>query len=216
MREAQRKVFAEQEISLLADPSRRAAEDGLVDFQGAALGDQVVEEVVGYGLLDSKMATMAALHRIGGVRAEIAMISLGRGYFQNCIARNGRWTAGVHLFHWTLSRINEDPVLAASDLLGPLTLPLARLIELAKWHIIAFRLVLVCDIAQHAAMEGDPHVGNLASLARDAAEKTQPGSTDSLLRWLRRKSRHIHDAFPPERYDTLRRELHKEREAGVE
>jgi hypothetical protein len=136
-------------------------------------------------------------------------MSLGRAYFQNCIAHDGRWTAGVHLFHWTLRRLGQEPIPVASDLLGPLTLPLARLIELAKWQIIAFRLVLISDIAQHAALEGESTVGKIASLARDAAEKTQPGSTESLLRWLQRQSRHINETFPPERYDALRRELHK-------
>lgn len=166
---------------------------------------------MGYGLLDSKMASMAALHRISGVRAEIAMISLGRAYFQNCIAHQGRWTSGVHLFQWTLVRLSEEPVLAASDLLGPLTLPLARIIELAKWQIIAFRLVLVSDVARRAALEGEATVGKIADLVRAAVEKTQPGSTESLLNWLRKNSRHINEAFPAQRYEVLRRELHKEK-----
>jgi len=139
------------------------------------------------------------------------MISLGRAYFQNCVAHEGRWTSGVHLFQWTLVRLNEEPVLSASDLLGPLTLPLARIVELAKWQIIAFRLVLVSDVAQRAAFEGDAALGKIAGLARAAAEKTQPGSTESLLNWLRKNSRHVSEAFPSQRYEMLRRELHKEK-----
>ena len=62
---------------------------------GQLPADPIIEEVQGYGQLDSKMASMAALHRIPGSRAEVAMLSLSRGYFGNCRAHGGvRFLAG--------------------------------------------------------------------------------------------------------------------------
>ncbi|AUX27452.1 uncharacterized protein SOCEGT47_080420 [Sorangium cellulosum] len=161
-----------------------------------------------YGLLDSKIATMAALHRIPGARAEIALISIGRGYFQNCIAHRGKWTSGVHILQWTLNRLTDAPAIAANDLLGPVTLTLERTHELAIWDILFFRLIFVADVAQQAKEEGDP-LGDLVDLLDAAVVQTQPGSPESLTKWLRKRAEKIRGAFPPARYDELRRELRR-------
>ncbi len=214
-RAIQQQTFRPDQVSLLAEPPRAAAEEGLVDTHASAPPDAVVEEVTAYGLLGSKIATMAALRRIDGVRAEIAMISLGRGYFQNCIERTGKWTSGVHLLQWTLARLTEEPILRATDLLGPMPpRSMERTTELAIWEVIFFRLIFVADIAQQAQQEEDP-LGQAVDLLGSAIEKTQPGSPESLLTWLRKHAAKLHSAFPPARYDELRRALRKEDDAAA-
>jgi hypothetical protein len=214
-REAQRAVFRVDRISVLADPRRSAEKAALTEPAGSQMPDDaVVEEVMDYGLLDSKLASLAALHRIGGARAEIAMVSLGRGYFQACIESKRRWTSGIHLFQWTLARLTDDPSLGASDLQGPITLPIQRLLDLSRWQIVVQRLALVADIADHAGREGDAAIGKLVELVERALIQTEAGSAESLLSWLRKRASKVRSAFPRERYDKLRKALHPKEDAA--
>jgi hypothetical protein len=90
--------------------------------------DAIVEEVQAYGAVDKKIATMAALRRISGPRAEVAMLSLSRAYVANCFRRDRKWKSSVHLLFWTLQRLHEEPVFAPTDLREPLSFSLSQTI----------------------------------------------------------------------------------------
>jgi hypothetical protein len=208
-RAAHGRRYARSHVALLAARSTDAQSVGCVERPNGQLpADPVVEEVLGYGRLGSKIATMAALHRVGGCRAEVAMLSLSRGYFRGCAERGGKWTAGVHLLRWTLDRLDSDPELAATDLRGPLGFSLAQTIAVARWTVIALRLALVTDVARRAERGGD-EVGRLAGLAGEAARAAGPTEPDRLLVWLSRRRRMWNAPLSPARYAQLREALHR-------
>jgi hypothetical protein len=192
-------------------PNRDASAEQLVEkLNGALPADPVVEEVVDYGELESKAASLAALHRVPGARAEAARLSLSRAYFSNCYRRDKRWTAGIHMLWWTLGEASEDPVIAATDLReGPATLSMGDLVDLAKWYLVALRLSLMADVSSAAGRRDT--VSRLAGLAEQAAASTTAGSGQSLLHWIRRRRAEIAAAFPRKRYQQLRDELHRDR-----
>ena len=138
------------------------------------------------------------------------MLSLSRGYFETCFRRSRRWSTGVHLFWWTTQRLTAEPALDAADLQGPVSAPLDRFLDVARWLVVAMRVALVTDIAVAAAHEDDP-IGELADLATKAALQTKAGSTSSLLAWLRRQAPDIAAALPRERYEQISRKLHRPR-----
>ncbi len=80
--------------------------------------DEVGELVSDYGTLGSTIESLAQLKRISGIRAELALLSLARGYVQNCVKRNGKWTSGLHLYWWTKSRLGEEPEIKIADILS--------------------------------------------------------------------------------------------------
>ncbi len=202
--------FKETRVSVLASPTTDAASRGMTEKPNGHLpGDVVLEEVRSYGDLDSKIATMAALHRVPGPRAEIAMLSLSRSYLSNCYEQGGKWTAGVHLAFWTLRRLTSPPELGATDLRGPFANPLAVVTAIASWTLIAFRLALLSDVAERARRDKDHAMARLQPLVLRAIEAA-PTRPDQLLARLRRDRRQWDAALTEERYARLRAELHQE------
>ena len=203
-------TYPEDRVVLVAEPKQVASRKGYVEKANGQLpADPIVEEVQGYGHLDSKIATMAALHRIPGARAEVALLSLSRAYFGNCMAHGGRWTAGVHLLFWTLSRLDEPPVINATDLRGPIAYSLGHTISLARWTIVALRLAFVSDVGRAARAEHD-RAGKLARLPEQAVRAAPGIDPDRLIRWLGKKKSGWSSALSAHRYARLREELHHE------
>ena len=164
--------------------------------------DAVVDEVVGYGQLGAKIATLAALRRIPGGRAEVALSSLGRSYVSNCVRRDGSWTSGVHLLWWTLHRLPESPMLELTDLREMNGLNVLRAYSIARWYVVLSRLLLVSDIGFHASKCGDD-LGALSMLADAAISQTEPGSSSDLTEWLMSKRDRIQRIFPRRRYEQM-------------
>jgi len=202
-----RKAFPENKIRDLHDRAI-ASDRGLAEAPNGELStDPVADEVLGYGKLPSKSATLAALRRIAGARAEVAFLSLGRAYFANCVSRGGPWTAGGHLLWWTLERLLEVPVVGPEDLREPIGAPLRAFLEIGRWRIVAMRLALLADVGNRA---GDDPVGRLPDTLRKAMTVTKPGSATHLLGWLRRNHRQFTHAMSRSRYEELRGVWHKE------
>ncbi len=69
-----------------------------IESDGRILESDPVSDVVAeYGEFDTKIESISQLRRIDGIRAEVAMLSLGRGYVRRCVARGGQWTSGLHM-----------------------------------------------------------------------------------------------------------------------
>ncbi|OQX82779.1 hypothetical protein B6D60_11580 [candidate division KSB1 bacterium 4484_87] len=104
--------------------------------------DPVADTVTDYGELGSTIESLAQLKAMPGVRAELAMLSLGRGYTNNCVLNNGKWTSGVHLYWWSRRRLSHIPEVQVTDLRSvgatqlsqaALSLNTFNLNNLAKW-----------------------------------------------------------------------------------
>jgi len=191
--------FSADRVALLR--TGESANGGYVRTRVADLdglrSDPVASAVTEYGLLGTKIESLAQLRVIPGARAEIAMLSLGRSYVRRCVQRGGAWTSGIHLAWWTGRRLAEEPVLSVDDIRTEAPLPLNRRIDLAKWSIVVLRLVFVSDVALHARQAGH-RFGRLANLAEEAAEETSALSARRLLAWASRKGRARFDAVLPE------------------
>jgi hypothetical protein len=205
-----RRSYRPDRISLVTQPQADAHKAGHIEnTNGQTPVDPVIDEVHAYGSLDTKIATMAALHRIPGARAEVAMLSLSRAYVANCFKRDRKWTSGVHLAFWTLSRLDQEPELAPTDLREPIVLSVAHTNAIAKWTLIVFRLAFVADVAAYASHSGDP-IARLEKLAVTAAAAARPTEPDKLIAWLQQKRRSWQGALSPARYAKLRDSLHDE------
>jgi hypothetical protein len=204
-------IYATDRVSLVVDPQADATQ--LTErSNGHTPTDAVTEEVEAYGTVDRKIATMAALHRITGPRAEVVMLSLSRAYIANCFRRDRKWKSGVHLLFWTLQRLGEEPIFAPTDLREPLGLSLAQTNAIAKWTLIVFRLGLIADVAAYAGKAKDP-VARLEKLAINAAAVAPPTNPTKLLAWIDRKKTSWWAPLSPARYAKLRDELHVEADA---
>jgi hypothetical protein len=204
-----RRSFRVEFVQELTAPRKPMSGAELVsEFEDQAVGDDVFRDVAEYGLLPSKVATLAALWSRSGIRAEIAMLSLGRAYFTNCIRQRGKWTAGLHLARHTLNRLTEDPLLSLEDLRGPVIAPLAKAIDLAKWAVVAQRVAMLVDVGRTAEADGD-RVVRWVDLGTTAIATTAPGSAKSLLGYLRRKRRGFEEALDQQRYRELAQSLRK-------
>jgi len=111
------------------------------------------------------------------------------------------------LLWWTLARLREKPEIVATDLREPAALPMAKLVSLAQWHVVAFRLILIDDIAE--AGKNDP-VRRLRGIVRNAIASSAPGIADSLLVQIGRQKGAIQAALTPQRYEKLAAELHRD------
>lgn len=175
------------------------------------ISDPVIHEVMALGLM-SRIGTLAVLNRIPGARAEVARSSLGRAYLANCLRRNGAWTSGLHLAWWTLEGLTREPQLELADLRdeGSL-LPLARRIEMARWYVIAGRLLMLLDVANAArAQPGANGVPRMASLVMTAFAVVPGGSGSQLLKHLKSAEVAFRRALPEHHYIKLARALHRE------
>lgn len=207
-----RRSFRVEFVQELTSPGVAMNDADLVSELEVQAGDDVFRDVAEYGLLPSKVATLAALWSRSGIRAEVAMLSLGRAYFTNCIRRRGKWTAGLHLARHTLNRLTEDPLLSLEDLRAPVIAPLARAIDLAKWAVVAQRVAILIDVGNTAEADGD-RVTRWVGLGTTAIATTAPGSAKSLLAYLRRKRRGFEEALDQQRYRELAQSLHMHKSA---
>ena len=204
------KTYPVTRIVTVANPAQAAERRGLVEKPNGQLPpDPVVEEVLDFGNLDSKIASMAALHRIPSARAEVARLSLSRSYFANCAAQGGPWTAGVHLLYWTIGRLDADPAIGAADLRGPIAFSLGTTIAVARWTVIAFRLAFINDVSRLANAEQDA-VGRLERLAGQAVRAAPGVDPDLILAWLSKKRPAWSTALSASRYGKLREQLHQQ------
>lgn len=174
--------------------------------------DAVIEESVAFQRYarNTKISSIAALRRLEGARADIAMTSLGRAYVQNCRRRDGLWKAGLHVLWWTLERLHVEPPMPEAAALHVERMPLERVSAMAKWFVITMRLYLVSDVGFFAAEAGDD-AGALGSLADSALAATEPGDGPGLARWLTERRPKYTRALSSARYEQLARERHRER-----
>ncbi len=172
-----------------------------------------------------RIATFAQLRKTAGGRAELALVSLGRAYIDNCMAVDHKWTSGVHLLWWVRERCvrEPEPILQYDqDIRYELPVSIERQMALAKWSLLMLRLIFLSDMGRHAASSPQPEdsslliretgqtVRQLETLADDAAEATD---TDlALLQgWMRDVGmKRIDTALPQSSYEAIQRELHKE------
>ncbi len=171
-------------------------------------GDAVAETVGDYGELGSKIESLAQLRRLEGARAELALLSLARGYVARCVSRGGLWTSGLHLFWWTVVRLADEPELdPARDFWLQTDASLARQVELAKWSQVMLRLSFLSDVIGYAKRQHP--LADIGDLAERAAAETGAVSLRRLLAWVRRKGEKlVSDVLPEGEYRRLARELH--------
>ena len=172
--------------------------------------DPVGAAVTQYGRLDTKMESLAQLAVLPGARSHIALASLGRTYVRRCMARNGKWTSGLHIFWWVRKRIEEEPDVRVEDLRVTSAVPLGRQVDLARWSIVMLKLTFLADVGEHARDTSD-RVRVTRDLLERAAEATGELSFRQLMRWVRGEGRRILDAaLPEDEYERRSRELHKD------
>lgn len=177
--------------------------------------DEVGGEVANYRQLRSTIESLSRLSCLPGPRAEVAMLSLGRGYVANCVAQHGSWTSGLHLYRWTRQRIVDVPQVRISDLWIASAVSPVRQIEMAQWSIVMLRLALIADLGVHAGSNGrdGPYADEVAvlqTLLDEAAEATGIVSLRKLLRWLGRHGvKRLDAALPEDRLSELARDLHR-------
>ncbi|WNV06943.1 hypothetical protein RP726_20945 (plasmid) [Candidatus Methylospira mobilis] len=177
-------------------------------------GDSVGDLVTNYGKLDTKIISLAQLNMLAGTkygaRAEVAMLSLARGYVSNCMRLNGNWTSGLHIYWWTKNRLAEIPDIQTSDIRTTGGINLHRQVDLTSWSIIMLRLTLIDDVIEHAATQNDP-IGEVKGLLQKASEAVQTFNPDKLSKWMRAKAQPALDKkLTYERYQELSRNLHRD------
>lgn len=173
--------------------------------------DRVGELAADYGEV-TKILSLAQFRALRSFRADLALTSLARAYTQRCISNGGEWTSGLHLLWWTRTRLAEkaEPELLPEDLRFQTATTLERQVELARWSLLMSRLVLISDVGTYARRQADA-VGQLSSLAEQAAAETETTQPRKLLRWIRHVGLSLIDAaFPADRYTSLARTLHQE------
>lgn len=173
--------------------------------------DLVSEAVSDYGRLGSTIESLAQLKAMPGARAELAMLSLGRGYTYNCISRNGRWTSGLHLYWWSRHRLAEIPEIKVGDLRTTGAIQLSRQCDLTSWSLVMLRLTFIEDITTYAKQQDDP-LGKVESLTEQAASALDSFNLRALSKWLKSEAVPQLDTYlSGARYMELAKELHTER-----
>jgi hypothetical protein len=173
--------------------------------------DAVAEVVADYGELGSTIESLAQLKVIPGARAELAMLSLGRGYVNNCVSKNGRWTSGLHLYWWSRKRLAEIPEIRVEDLRSVGAMQLSRQTHLTSWSLVMLRLTFIEDITIYASQQGDP-LGKVRSLTEQAALALDTFNLRILSKWLKSEAAPQLDAqLSSSRYAELAKDLHTER-----
>ncbi|MGZ8216150.1 hypothetical protein [Methylomagnum sp.] len=173
--------------------------------------DSVADAVTDYGELGSTIESLAQLKATPGARAELAMLSLGRGYINNCISKNGRWTSGLHLYWWSRRRLTNIPEIKVEDLRSVGATQLSRQTDMTAWSLIMLRLTFIEDITTYAHQQGDPF-GKIPSLTEQAALALNTFSLRNLAKWLKSEAIPQLDRYlPSSRYAELAKELHSGR-----
>jgi len=180
--------------------------------------DGVGDIVVEYGRAGSTVESLAQLRRDRSLRAELALLSLGRGYVANCVRNEGRWTSGVHFTWWTVQRLARAslPEVSAADQRRQLPTAAERQIELELWSLVMLRLVFIADVGSHARQEGHP-IAALSDLPERAALAMTSGpKLKSLMRWIKLEGLSAIDAaLPVAEYERLGSELHVQRDLNA-
>ena len=145
------------------------------------------------------------------------MLSLARGYVSRCIARQGKWTSGIHILWWTKESLSKPtPEVAPQDLIYQAPIRLERQIELARWSLLLLRLTYIADIGEYAHMAEDEPIGLLRNIAEEGAMATQSPSLRKLERWIRQVGFKEIDAILPEsKYRQICQELRDKIESSV-
>jgi hypothetical protein len=173
--------------------------------------DSVADAVTDYGELGSTIESLAQLKAMPGARAELAMLSLGRGYVSNCMSRNGKWTSGLHLYWWSKQRLTEIPEIKVEDLRSVGATHLSRQSDLTAWSLIMLRLTFIEDVTIYANQQGDS-LGRVQSLTEQAALALDNFNLRALSKWLKSQVAPQLDArLSSTRYAQLANELHTER-----
>lgn len=185
-----------------------------ISFNGKDLsalrGDAVADAVADYGLLNSKIESLAQLRAMRNARAEIAMLSLARGYVSNCIDRDNKWTSGVHLYWWTKNNLDQIPNIAIEDLRTAGGGQLARQTTLTAWSLVMLRLTFIDDIVEYASINRDP-LASVGTLLDKAAEEVTTFNLKALSRWLKKSAIPLLDSRLDERrYRDMANELHRD------
>lgn len=177
--------------------------------------DEVGEPVVDYGELGSKIESLAQLRKTPGARAEVALLSLARGYVLNCVNRGGNWISGIHLYWWTKSRLCSDPQINVDDLRGTNGLRLDRQIALSGWSVVMLRLTFIDDVVNHARRDDDP-LGEATGLLDQAASAVNTFDIPRLLRWLGKNALPVLEhRLGRQRYTEMANRLHREGKADA-
>lgn len=179
----------------------------------ALRSDPIGSEVADYGALGTKIVSLARLSSLPGVRAEVALASLGRVYVRRCVRQDGAWTSGLHVFWWVRKRLLEEPQVEVDDLRYTSPIGLKRQVDLARWSVVILRLTFLSDVGAHAhAAVGKKHrIHSLRGLAERAAEETGELSLSKLMRWLKKEgTKAVERALPQAEYDRLAAKLHVE------
>lgn len=172
--------------------------------------DPVAEAASDFGLLNSKIESLAQLKALPGARAEVAMLSLARGDVQNCVMHDGAWISGLHLDWWTKKRLADVPDIGIKDLRMTNGIPLSRQVELTAWSIVMLRLTFIDDITLDAADSHHP-VGTATGLLQRYAGSAKSFSLPRLAKWIKAEALPMLDrALTDQGYRELSAELHKE------
>lgn len=185
---------------------------------------RIVSEYGQYMQSGSKINSLAQLRLLRGVRAELALLSLGRAYIQRCFSNDRKWTSGIHLYWWIKDRIPISPdVEIVRDIHMQLPISVPRQVELAKWSILMLRLSFYTDVgyyAQNSAPElsekslaiknATRQVQSLVSLADEAAEYSST-NLGKLIRWTNTEAvKRINTALPSTLYFEIAETLHQD------
>jgi len=172
--------------------------------------DQVGEAAVDYGLLGSKIESLAQLNIISSARSDIAFSSLGRAYVRNCVRSGGPWTSGIHLYWWTKKRLGNVPSVEVGDLRYSGSIQLSRQTDLAIWSVMMLQLSFIEDIVQYADEQND-EIGQVRGITNSAALAVPIFNIRKLSSWIKR------ELFPAlelrldyRRYSEISRDLHKD------
>ena len=189
VRDRQAVTYSSDHVQALARPKQQP--NGMVHPDTDAIsGDEVAREVVDYGLYPSSIHSLARLSKVATVRAEVAMLSLGRGYVRRCSEGDRRWSSGLHLYRWTRERLAETPQVQIADLWVTSATTAARQLEIAAWSVLMLRVALFDDIACHARVaredkEDGAGLAAMPGLLDLAAEETGKLDPKRLARWMK-------------------------------
>ena len=175
--------------------------------------DSVGSIVADYGAYETKIESISQLRFAAttSIRAEIAMLNLGRSYVARCVARDGNWKSGIHMLWWVKDFFSKPmPEITPTDIIYQTTANLDRQIELAKWSVLLLRLTYISDIGEHAQAIGDTDIGELRDIAEEAALATETPSFRKLDRWIRSEGLNkINRVLPEPTYRQISRSLHR-------
>lgn len=200
--------------SIVRAIDRVEVEDDVSDAENdldALQSDRVAAAVSDFGQLGSKIESLAQLNAMQTVRSEVAMVSLARGYVNNCVQRGGKWTSGLHLYWWTKNRLSEIPTIALGDLRTVGSAQLARQTTLISWSVMMLRLTFIDDVIVYAD-QANELIGREQGLLDRAAESVGNFNLNSLSKWLKKEAIAALDAkLTHRRYSDLAQELYRER-----